>query len=176
MLGRARKEGGKKDSCVVSVRVRPCELNVWNFNGNSVSLQEGSPVYAFDNLVLGNNQELYALAARSIVWNAMQGINGTILAYGQTASGMHPLSLAYGLEIGKTHSMMGFDENDPGIIPQAVDDVFSFIREVCDFALPCLTKSRKPRAESFCFVSLMWKSTTRPSMICSRRDPPTCAF
>jgi hypothetical protein len=31
---------------------------------------------------------------------------------------------------GKTHSMMGFNENDPGVIPQAVDDVFSFIREV----------------------------------------------
>lgn len=26
--------------------------------------------------------------------------------------------------------MMGFNENDPGVIPQSVDDVFSFIREV----------------------------------------------
>ncbi|KAI9332105.1 P-loop containing nucleoside triphosphate hydrolase protein [Obelidium mucronatum] len=38
----------------------------------------------------------------------MEGINGTVFAYGQTASG-------------KTYSMMGVDDQ-PGIIPQAIDD------------------------------------------------------
>ncbi|KAI8592880.1 P-loop containing nucleoside triphosphate hydrolase protein [Geranomyces variabilis] len=44
-----------------------------------------------------------------------QGINGTVFAYGQTASG-------------KTYSMMGVNE-EPGVIPQAVEDIFTFIRE-----------------------------------------------
>ncbi|KAI9003619.1 kinesin motor domain-containing protein, partial [Gaertneriomyces semiglobifer] len=44
----------------------------------------------------------------------MDGINATVFAYGQTASG-------------KTYSMMGVDEQ-PGVIPQAVDDIFSYIR------------------------------------------------
>jgi len=48
----------------------------------------------------------------------MEGISGTVMAYGQTASG-------------KTFSMMGLDE-EPGIIPLAVDDVFSYIREQAD--------------------------------------------
>ncbi|KAJ3059356.1 hypothetical protein HK102_010039, partial [Quaeritorhiza haematococci] len=48
----------------------------------------------------------------------MEGINGTVFAYGQTASG-------------KTYSMMGV-EQQPGVIPQAIDDVFAFIRESAD--------------------------------------------
>ncbi|ORY31524.1 kinesin-domain-containing protein [Rhizoclosmatium globosum] len=48
----------------------------------------------------------------------MEGINGTVFAYGQTASG-------------KTYTMMG-QEDQPGIIPQAIDDVFAYIREVFD--------------------------------------------
>ncbi|KAJ1547142.1 hypothetical protein HK405_006564 [Cladochytrium tenue] len=48
----------------------------------------------------------------------MEGMNGTVFAYGQTASG-------------KTYSMMGVDEQ-PGVIPQAIDDVFSYIREQTD--------------------------------------------
>ncbi|KAI8811695.1 P-loop containing nucleoside triphosphate hydrolase protein [Cladochytrium replicatum] len=45
----------------------------------------------------------------------MEGINGTVFAYGQTASG-------------KTYTMMGVEEQ-PGVIPQAVEDVFNYIRE-----------------------------------------------
>jgi hypothetical protein len=85
---KTRKESDKKESTLVSIRVRPSKLNTWNFNGNSLSLKDNSTVYAFDNIILGDNQELYAVTARNIVWSAMQGINGTILAYGQTASGI----------------------------------------------------------------------------------------
>ncbi|KAI8607682.1 P-loop containing nucleoside triphosphate hydrolase protein [Chytriomyces sp. MP71] len=62
-----------------------------------------------------DNKELYESVGQNVVWAAMEGINGTVFAYGQTASG-------------KTYTMMGIDEQ-PGIIPQAVDDVFSYIRE-----------------------------------------------
>ncbi|KAK8280028.1 hypothetical protein V6Z12_D09G149000 [Gossypium hirsutum] len=45
----------------------------------------------------------------------MEGINGTIFAYGMTSSG-------------KTHTMHG-DQRSPGIIPLAVKDAFSIIQE-----------------------------------------------
>ncbi|EDQ85907.1 uncharacterized protein MONBRDRAFT_34081 [Monosiga brevicollis MX1] len=51
--------------------------------------------------------------SRPIVADAMQGINGTVFVYGQTSSG-------------KTHTMMGTDDH-PGIIPQAIDDIFESI-------------------------------------------------
>jgi hypothetical protein len=63
-----------------------------------------------------DNKALYEASAQNVVWAAMEGLNGTVFAYGQTASG-------------KTYSMMGVEEQ-PGIIPQAIDDVFSYIREV----------------------------------------------
>jgi len=55
-------------------------------------------------------QQIYEIAALPIVESVMEGFNGTIFAYGQTASG-------------KTHTMQGMDINDPetmGIIPRIV--------------------------------------------------------
>ncbi|EGF80113.1 hypothetical protein BATDEDRAFT_3237, partial [Batrachochytrium dendrobatidis JAM81] len=51
---------------------------------------------------------MYNTAVKRAVSSAMDGIDATIFAYGQTSSG-------------KTYSMMGYEEQ-PGIIPQAVDD------------------------------------------------------
>ncbi len=45
----------------------------------------------------------------------MEGYNAVIFAYGQTASG-------------KTYTLSG-DEEEPGIIPRAMRDVFAFIRQ-----------------------------------------------
>ena len=45
----------------------------------------------------------------------MNGCNGTIFTYGQTASG-------------KTHTMMG-DEESPGLMILAVDELFSILEE-----------------------------------------------
>lgn len=47
----------------------------------------------------------------------MEGFHATLFAYGQTASG-------------KTYTMTG-GPSDPGIIPLAMTDVFSYIEEVC---------------------------------------------
>ena len=48
----------------------------------------------------------------------MEGFDAVIFAYGQTASG-------------KTYVLSG-NEANPGIIPQAVSDIFSYIRDVRD--------------------------------------------
>ncbi|CAA6660430.1 unnamed protein product [Spirodela intermedia] len=73
--------------------------------------------YSFDR-VFGpatTTRHVYDVAAQHVVSGAMQGINGTVFAYGVTSSG-------------KTHTMHG-DQKSPGIIPLAVKDVFSIIQE-----------------------------------------------
>ncbi|CAM6129993.1 unnamed protein product [Calypogeia fissa] len=63
-------------------------------------------------------RELYDDAAHPIVHSVMCGYNGTVLAYGQTASG-------------KTFTMEGLD-NPPemrGIIPHAFEDIFAHIEQ-----------------------------------------------
>ena len=54
-------------------------------------------------------------------WVELDGVQhplapGTVFAYGQTSSG-------------KTHTMMGTNDN-PGVIPLAVQDIFSYVRKV----------------------------------------------
>ncbi|KAJ6766023.1 KINESIN-LIKE PROTEIN KIN-7D MITOCHONDRIAL [Salix purpurea] len=73
--------------------------------------------YAFDK-VFGPHtasHEVYEVAAKPVVMAAMEGVNGTVFAYGVTSSG-------------KTHTMHG-DQNSPGIIPLAIKDVFSSIQD-----------------------------------------------
>ncbi|KAI3893024.1 hypothetical protein MKX03_026295 [Papaver bracteatum] len=73
--------------------------------------------YAFDR-VFGpatSTKTVYEVAARPVVKNAMDGINGTVFAYGVTSSG-------------KTHTMHG-DHISPGVIPLAIKDVFSTIQD-----------------------------------------------
>ena len=103
-----------KDNCRVSIRIRPSqETSIIKWSKNSILVSTFN--YTFDSVLEeSSNQQLYNSSARNIVDAAMKGINGTIMAYGQTASG-------------KTYSMMGYD-NEPGVIPQSIDHIFEFIR------------------------------------------------
>jgi hypothetical protein len=60
---------------------------------------------------------VYETFAKKIVLGCMEGVNGTIFAYGQTSSG-------------KTHTMMGSPE-EAGIIPLAFKDIIDYICNVC---------------------------------------------
>lgn len=76
-----------------------------------------SIAYGFDR-VFGpatTTRHVYDIAAQHVVCGAMEGINGTVFAYGVTSSG-------------KTHTMHG-EQKSPGIIPLAVKDVFGIIQE-----------------------------------------------
>lgn len=59
---------------------------------------------------------VYENFAKKIVLGCMEGVNGTIFAYGQTSSG-------------KTHTMVGTAE-EPGIIPLAFKDILDYIGNV----------------------------------------------
>ncbi|CAI9103734.1 OLC1v1002273C1 [Oldenlandia corymbosa var. corymbosa] len=115
------------DSISVTIRFRPLSDReyqrgdeiAWYPDGDKIVRNEYNPMtaYAFDK-VFGENtttQEVYEVAARPVVKAAMEGINGTVFAYGVTSSG-------------KTHTMHG-DHSSPGIIPLAIKDVFSIIQD-----------------------------------------------
>lgn len=116
-----------KENVTVTVRFRPLspkeirqgEEIAWYADGETVVRSEHNPsiAYAYDR-VFGpttTTRHVYDVAAQHAVNGAMEGINGTIFAYGVTSSG-------------KTHTMHG-DQRSPGIIPLAVKDAFSIIQE-----------------------------------------------
>ncbi|XP_075968344.1 kinesin heavy chain-like [Anarhichas minor] len=87
------------------------------FNGEDTVVVTGKP-YVFDKVLPPNTEQIqvYDTCARQIVKDVLGGYNGTIFAYGQTASG-------------KTHTMEG-SLHDPrlmGIIPRISRDIFDHI-------------------------------------------------
>ncbi|KAL4866407.1 hypothetical protein BDV12DRAFT_136429 [Aspergillus spectabilis] len=115
-----------KGNVIVSVRVRPnvgsessanpewvvdARRGLLVFNG-----KEGGDYY-YDNLfsAIENNARVYDSAAKRLVRRVMEGYHGTVFAYGMTGTG-------------KTFSMQG-TATSPGVIPLAITDIFSFIRE-----------------------------------------------
>jgi centromeric protein E len=74
-----------------------------------------------------DNRQVYESVARDIVGSVVQGLNGTIFAYGQTSSG-------------KTYTMQGsgnLDEglsggDEGGLVHMAANDIFSQIRDMPD--------------------------------------------
>ncbi|KVH90627.1 Kinesin, motor domain-containing protein [Cynara cardunculus var. scolymus] len=116
-----------KENVTVTVRFRPLspreirhgEEIAWYADGETIVRNEHTPsiAYAYDR-VFGpttTTRHVYDIAAHHVVGGAMEGVNGTIFAYGVTSSG-------------KTHTMHG-DQRSPGIIPLAVKDAFSIIQE-----------------------------------------------
>ncbi|EFJ38092.1 hypothetical protein SELMODRAFT_767, partial [Selaginella moellendorffii] len=77
-------------------------------------------VFTFDRVYDSKctQNQLYQEVAHPIVQSVMHGYNGTVLAYGQTASG-------------KTYTMEGFDDSPElrGIIPHAFEEIFSHISQ-----------------------------------------------
>eukprot|EP00898_Chlorokybus_atmophyticus_P000674 jgi/Chlat1/1607/Chrsp125S01868 len=118
--------GKPGENIFVSVRFRPLsdrermrgEYEVWRPEGeNGVTSIDGGGSYAYDRVFHAetSTDRVYDVAALDVIWGAMDGLNGTIFAYGVTSSG-------------KTHTMHG-SRDKPGMIPLAVNDVFSIIQE-----------------------------------------------
>ncbi|CAI6006303.1 unnamed protein product [Closterium sp. NIES-65] len=117
----------ENENVLVTVRFRPLSLREiqrgedvgWYADGDKIVRMESNPAiaYAYDK-VFGpatTTRGVYDVAAQPVVSAAMEGINGTVFAYGVTSSG-------------KTHSMHG-DQKSPGVIPLAVKEVFSIIQD-----------------------------------------------
>ncbi|GJJ72579.1 centromeric protein E [Entomortierella parvispora] len=129
----------KTENVTVTVRIRPfsnSELrvaggptDVWavSDDGSRIGYADDYAVqarramvdYGYDHALTGSDNELiYGTSVKNLVQSAMEGYNGTVFAYGQTSSG-------------KTYTMSG-TEDQPGITPRAVEDVFKYIRQNSD--------------------------------------------
>ncbi|KAF2157072.1 kinesin-domain-containing protein [Myriangium duriaei CBS 260.36] len=116
-----------RGNVVVSVRVRP-NLNAnevgtvddWSIDSKRSSISykggEGGD-FRYDNVFapVDDNEKVYDSTAKRLVRRVMEGYHGTVFAYGITGTG-------------KTFSMQGTAQS-PGIIPLAITDIFSYIRE-----------------------------------------------
>ncbi|TDZ26736.1 Kinesin-related protein 11 [Colletotrichum orbiculare MAFF 240422] len=125
------KRGSKLDgkgNVLVSVRVRPDASNnennktegEWMVDGRKSLVayrgKEGGD-YFYDNVFTthDDNSRVYDCIAKRLVRRVMEGYHGTVFAYGMTGTG-------------KTFSMQG-TASSPGVIPLAITDIFSYIRE-----------------------------------------------
>ncbi|XP_034628454.1 centromere-associated protein E [Trachemys scripta elegans] len=116
----------EEGAVTVCVRMRPLIARENESSGDKVQLHwksenctilqvDGTRTFNYDCVFHSNDstQQVYERVAVPIIKSAVQGYNGTVFAYGQTASG-------------KTYTMMGNDKS-MGIIPKAVQDVFKII-------------------------------------------------
>ena len=131
-----------QSSMGVAIRIRPLsskerdrgDMLCWKPNENANSLQipddarqgiktlkSGQPLKLpkfKPESVFGDDcttTDVYNAVGKHVVNGSLRGINGTILAYGQTSSG-------------KTHTMLG-DQDCPGVVLLAVRDIFQHISE-----------------------------------------------
>ncbi|KAI0120280.1 kinesin-domain-containing protein [Hypoxylon sp. NC0597] len=124
---RASKGMEGKGNVIVSVRVRPDAggnnnkpEGEWLVDGRRSLVayrgREGGDYY-YDNVFTthDDNSRVYDHIAKRLVRRVMEGYHGTVFAYGMTGTG-------------KTFSMQG-TASSPGVIPLAITDIFSYIRE-----------------------------------------------
>ncbi|KAK3943670.1 kinesin motor domain-containing protein [Diplogelasinospora grovesii] len=128
-----------KGNVIVSVRVRPDAGGndakpdgEWMVDGRKSLIayngKEGGDYYYGKNLFAefrrrrdnvftthDDNSRVYDHIAKRLVRRVMEGYHGTVFAYGMTGTG-------------KTFSMQG-TASSPGVIPLAITDIFSYIRE-----------------------------------------------
>ena len=123
-----REAKESKQNVTVSVRVRPDVSGdksskadgEWMVDGRRSLIaykgREGGD-YFYDNVFATHdkNQKVYDASAKRLVRRVMEGYHGTVFAYGMTGTG-------------KTFSMQG-TATQPGVIPQAITDIFAYIRE-----------------------------------------------
>lgn len=77
--------------------------------------------FSFDAIfdTLSSQEDLYSFIGKPIVNDITSGYNGTIFAYGQSGSG-------------KTYTMYGAENNERGLIPRIIEDIFAFVESTND--------------------------------------------
>lgn len=123
-------DGDKSDNVHVAIRVRPLNARElacsndfrfsWNIDSTTITQTLNSkPIaansYTFDNVFQppADNAHIFQTVASDVVKSAVEGVNGVIFAYGQTAAG-------------KTYTMLG-NQKDPGVTRRAISSVFELV-------------------------------------------------
>ncbi|KAM3857760.1 centromere-associated protein E-like [Diretmus argenteus] len=107
----------EREETAAAEKAQPVQL-YWKAENKSIQqIDDGNPTksFGFDRVFSAEEttDQLYQDFAKPLVVSAVEGYNGTIIAYGQTSSG-------------KTFTMMG-SEHAPGVIPLAMEEVFRSI-------------------------------------------------
>jgi centromeric protein E len=111
----------------VTVRIKPLseieraneKNHIWNkISDNTIMNVKSKEMFTFDRIYgeRTHTQEIFDSQVKELVISAMQGFNVTTFAYGQTSSG-------------KTYTMRGYNDKDPGLIPLSISQVFDCINE-----------------------------------------------
>lgn len=101
---------------MVSLTPGTPRLHSGSYDGNSGNTSATKTYdtvrYYFDLCFDGktSNHDVFDVAARDVIRSSLEGVNSTVLAYGQTNSG-------------KTHSILGTIQ-EPGILPMGLHDLF----------------------------------------------------
>lgn len=124
-----------RDNVLVCVRMRPLNRKerksnqkiAWKIDGNNINQlglkkNQGLPpkIFSYDQLWGPgiSNEDIFGNIGFSVVKTTMEGYHGVVFAYGQTSAG-------------KTHSIHG-GQDDPGMIPRAVQAMFEYIENTTD--------------------------------------------
>uniref|UniRef100_A0A182JAG6 Uncharacterized protein n=1 Tax=Anopheles atroparvus TaxID=41427 RepID=A0A182JAG6_ANOAO len=118
------------DNVKVSIKVRPLIkrekdgklTSQWRIRGNTIEPIDAcsNDPFVFDHIFdeTVSTRELFDSVCRPVILSALNGINGTIFAYGQTSSG-------------KTYTMIG-DDQEPGVVPLTAREIFEEIKKIKD--------------------------------------------
>ncbi|XP_005189382.2 chromosome-associated kinesin KIF4 isoform X1 [Musca domestica] len=133
---------GDLESVRVALRVRPlvpsevnrgCQVAVEKVDGQDQVVVNNSDAFSF-NFVFDwrdTQEQVYNMSVSDMLDKLFSGFNATILAYGQTGSGKtHTMGTAFDGEL---------DEN-VGVIPRAMHDIFERIKKLSDqyeFVIKC---------------------------------------
>ncbi|CBJ27232.1 Centromeric protein E, putative [Ectocarpus siliculosus] len=118
------------DNIKVCVRIRPLNEReerhsatpAWAWKDNTIAQtstvsrnRQTGGVFTYDHLFdpVSSTEEIYENAVRRVILATMGGFHGSVFAYGQTSTG-------------KTHTMQG-TEDQPGVIPLAIEECFSYV-------------------------------------------------
>ncbi|CAM9767479.1 unnamed protein product, partial [Hapterophycus canaliculatus] len=118
------------DNIKVCVRIRPpnereerhSATPAWTWKNNTIAQNSNAlrnrgtgGVFTYDHLFdpVSDTEDIYEHAVRRVILATMGGFHGAVFAYGQTSTG-------------KTHTMQGTEEQ-PGIIPLAIEECFSYV-------------------------------------------------
>ncbi|ONH67586.1 Kinesin-like protein KIP2 [Cyberlindnera fabianii] len=101
----------------VAIRAKPSETflkDPWYLTDEAIQHNEVGE-FRFDHVFqpTSTNQEVYEKCVKGLIESLMDGYNATVFAYGMTGSG-------------KTYSMTGTDD-EPGVIPLSISEIFNRI-------------------------------------------------
>uniref|UniRef100_A0A182PPG6 Kinesin motor domain-containing protein n=1 Tax=Anopheles epiroticus TaxID=199890 RepID=A0A182PPG6_9DIPT len=115
------------DNVKVSIKVRPLIkrerdsklTSQWRIRDNTIASIDGNgDPFVFDHIFdeTVSTRQLFDTVCRPVILSALNGINGTIFAYGQTSSG-------------KTYTMIG-NGQEPGVVPLTAREIFEQIKKI----------------------------------------------